>query len=191
MDLATSMKSSSIDIARQLGKVPGAREHARNITQYLHDRQEIKRLESQYQAAIHTPDVDGQAAPWTLYSREGRNTLKAQSEIKNVVMAHPPSRMAAIPIDPFFHNHLKRDIRPRVKQDYGVHMVIPDNSPNVLLVFEGEGGMVPEYAIPQEQPSAAEIQAFQQGLEDARKHILDIIEAQAEIISRSIDVPHM
>lgn len=191
MDLATSMKSSTIDISR-LGKVQNAREYARNVTQYLHDRQEIKRLEDLYQAAIHTPAMDDHAAPWEVFSREGRNTLKAQSEIKNIVIAHPPSRMAAIPVDPFFHVHLKRDVfTSQIKQDYGVHMVIPQDSPSVLLVFEGERGLEPRYEVPQGQPSAAEIKAFQQGLEDARKHILDIIEAQAEIISTSVEVPQM
>ena len=194
MELSTSMRTTYVDIARQLSKNPGAHEHqhVRNITQYLHDRQEINRLERSFQAAIFTPDVDGPVTPWTVYARDAKNVFEAQTEIKGVVAAHPASRMTTIPVDPFFHNYLKRDIKPRIKQDYGVHVVVPENSQTILLVFEGERGIEPQYEIPRgETPSADEIKAFQQGLEDARKHILDIIEAQAEIISRSVEVPQM
>ncbi|TVY48938.1 Vigilin [Lachnellula occidentalis] len=195
MDLAMGMQNQSLDISRQLRSMPGARDHARNITQYLRDRNEIEKIERLHQAHIFTPfDVDGGAAPWELYSRDGKNTIRAQSEIKNVVMAHPPSRMASIPIDPFFHQYLRNDITPTVKQDYGVHVVIPNasqaNAP-VLLVFEGEGGAEPEYQIPRGQPTNSDIQAFQRGLEDAQNHILDIISKQAKIISTTIDVPRI
>ena len=195
MDLAMGMQNQSLDISRQLRSIPGARDHARNITQYLRDRNEIEKIERLHQAHIFTPfDVDGGAAPWELYSRDGKNTIRAQSEIKNIVMAHPPSRMASVPIDPFFHQYLRNDITPTVKQNYGVHVVIPNAShPNapVLLVFEGEGGAEPEYQIPRGQPSSPDVQAFQRGLEDAQKHILDIISKQAKIISTTIDVPRM
>ena len=195
MTLASNVQSASFDISRLHRNVPGGvRVHARNITQYLRDRKELDRIEKLHHTHIVTPfDAEG-AAPWELYYRDGKNNLKAQSEIASIVNAHPPSRMATLPIDPFFHAHIKKDITPRVKKDYGVHVVVPDASESsdpVLLVFEGEGGLEPEYQVPRGQPSPAEIKAFQQGLEDARKHILEIISAQAQIISTSIDVPQM
>ncbi|TVY81677.1 Vigilin, partial [Lachnellula suecica] len=191
MDLAMGMQNSSFDISRHIRGVPRPGEHARNITQYLRDRKQIEKIEKLHQAHIFTPvDYAGGAAPWELYARDGKNAIRAQGEIKNIVMAHPPDRMATVPVDSFFHNHLRNDIIPRVKQDYGVHVVIPSASqPDVLLVFEGEGGQKAEYEVPRGQPTPAEIQAFRQGLEDARKHILDIIGAQAQITSTEIDVP--
>jgi hypothetical protein len=80
-----------------------------------------------------------------------------------------------------------------VKKDFGVHLLTPPSEADtaVLLVFEGDAGLEPEYQMPRGQPSPEEIRAFQQGLADAQKHILDIISAQAEIKSISIDVPHM
>lgn len=195
MDLAMNMQNQSLDISRQQRNMPGARDHARNFTHYLRDRNEIKNIEKLHQAHIFTPfDSDGSVAPWELYSRDGKNTIRAQSEIKNILLAHPPSRMATLPIDPFFHQHLQNNITPKVKQEHNVHVVLPNASqPDapVLLVFEGEGGEDSGYQIPRGQPSADEVQAFKQGLEDARKYILDIISKQAEIISVSIDVPKM
>jgi hypothetical protein len=196
INLAASMQSSSIDISRQHRNAPGtSAAHARNLTQYLRQRKVIEELERAHQAHIVTSLYqDGGAAPWELYSRDYNNAINAQAEITNIVSAHPPSRLATVPVDPFFHMYLQNDITPRVKKDYGVHVVVPQPSePDapVLLVFEGETGLNPDYQVPRSQPSPQEIQAFQQALHDAQKHILDIINAQAQIISTSIDVPKM
>ncbi|KAG4420051.1 hypothetical protein IFR04_006810 [Cadophora malorum] len=192
-DLASSINSSSLDVSRQFRNAPGgARVHARNVTQYLRDRKEIERLEAAHKASIVTPILEDGAGAWELYFRDSASGIRAKDEINQILGAHPPSRMATVPIDPFFHRHIQRDITPRVKKDYGVHVVIPDASEQgapVLLVFEGDSGLNPEYQVPRDSPSAEEIKAFKQGLEDARRHILDIISKQAAIISTSIDVP--
>ena len=196
INLAASMQSSSIDISKQHRNAPGASAaHARNLTQYLRHRKVIEELEKTHQAHIVTSLYqDGGAAPWELYSRDYNNAINAQAEITNIVSAHPPARLATVPVDPFFHMYLQNDITPRIKKDYGVHVVVPqpsEPSAPVLLVFEGEGGINPDYQVPHDQPSPEEIRAFQQGLQDAQKHILDIISAQAKIITTSIDVPKM
>jgi hypothetical protein len=196
INLAASMQSSSIDISRQHRNVAGASAaHARFLTQYLRERKVIEELEKAHQAHIVTSLYpDGGAAPWELYSRDYNNAINAQADITNIVSAHPPSRLSSVPVDPFFHAYLQNDITPKVKKDYGVHVVVPqpsDSGAPVLLVFEGEAGLQPGYQVPRTQPSPQEIQAFQQGLRDAQKHILDIISAQAQIISTSIDVPKM
>lgn len=196
INLAASMQSSSIDISRQHRNAPGASAaHARNLTQYLRHRKVIEELEKAHQAHIVTSLYqEGGAAPWELYSRDYNNAINAQAEITNIVSAHPPSRLSTVPVDPFFHLYLQNDITPRVKKDYGVHVVVPQASEPgapVLLVFEGEGGNNPDYQVPRGQPTPEDIRAFQQGLRDAQKHILDIIGAQEKIISTSIDVPKM
>jgi len=100
--------------------------------------------------------------------------------------------MINIDVDPFFHQHLQKDILPKVHEDYGVHTIIPSQSePDspVLLVFEGPSGLEPGYQVPRTQPTPSDVQQFQRALEDARKYILDIIGRQEEIASQSIDVP--
>lgn len=196
INLAASMQSSSIDISRQHRNVPGASAaHARNLTQYLRQRKVIEELERLHQAHIVTSLYqDGGAAPWELYSRDYNNAINAQAEITNIVSAHPPSRLATVPVDPFYHLYLQNDITPRVKKDYGVHVVVPQPSEPgapVLLVYEGENGVNPDYQVPRSQPGPEEVRAFKQGLQDARNHILDIINSQAQIISTSTDVPKL
>jgi hypothetical protein len=189
------MNTSTFDISKQYRSAPGdARAHARNVTQYLRDRKEIERVEKLHQTHIVTTLTPEGADPWQLYYRDGKNSIRAQTELTNIISAHPPSRMDTLPIDPFFHQYLNTDVSPRVKKDYGVHVVLPTKSESgapILLVFEGENGLEPEYQVPRGTPSPQEIAAFQQGLQDARNHILDIISKQAQIITTSIDVPKM
>ena len=203
MDLAWTWQSSSLDITQQHRAKPElALEYAHNVTQYLRNRKIIEQIEQLHQAHIFTPlDVENQSRTWQpswqLFSQQGRNAGRARSEITSIIQAHPPSRMTTIKtsdVDPFFHKHIRDHITPQVKKEFGVHVITPlesDISAPLLLVFEGENGFDPEYQAPRGQPSQEEIRAFQQGLEDARKHILEIISSQPKLSEASIDVPRM
>jgi rRNA processing protein Krr1/Pno1 len=190
MKLAGEMQSARVDISKQhRNAAGGGTEHARNVAQYLRQRRAIEQLEELHQAHI----VAAAAAPWDVYSRSYENASNAKSAINDIITAHPPSRFASINVDPFYHKYLRDGISPVVKKDFGVHVITPPSDADnvVLLVFEGEAGLDPHYEVPRGQPSSDEIRAFQQGLADAQKHILDIISAQAQIKSTSIDVPQM
>ncbi|MDU6237991.1 MAG: ring-opening amidohydrolase [Bradyrhizobium sp.] len=100
--------------------------------------------------------------------------------------------MQAVPVDPFFHQHLRNDVTPRVKKDYGVHVVVPEASEAdapVLLVFEGPDPADGPYQVPRTKPTDAEVKAFQQGIDDARKHILELLNKQESLTSTTLDVP--
>lgn len=193
MDLAMGMQMSNLDIARFHRNAPtGAAAHAGYVTRYLRQRKEIERLEKLYNTHINTPFSQDGALPWELYSREGKNAIRAQSEITGLINAQPPSRMTTVPIDPFFHQHLRTDVTSRVKQDYGVQIVVPETSEidaPVLLVFEGPDPADGPFQLPRTKPTDAEIRAFQQGLQDAQKHILGLINKQEQITTASLDVP--
>ena len=193
MDLAMNMQMSNLDIAKFHRSAPGgAAAHAGNVTRYLRQRKEIERLEKLFNTHINTPFSQEGALPWELYSREGKNAIRAQSEITGIINGCPPSRISSVPIDPFFHQHLRSDVTPRIKKDYGVHLVIPEASEGnvpVLLVFEGPEPADSPYQLPRNKPSDAEVRAFKQGLQDAQKHILDLINKQEQLKTTSLDVP--
>lgn len=193
MDLAMGMQMSNLDIARFHRTAPaGAAAHAGYVTRYLRQRKEIERLEKLYHTHINTPFSQDGALPWELYSREGKNAIRAQSEITGLINAQPPSRMCTLGIDPFFHQHLRSDVTSRVKRDYGVQIVVPEASQAdapVLLVFEGPDPIEGPYQLPRTKPTDAEIRAFKQGLEDAEKHILGLINKQEQITTSALDVP--
>lgn len=193
MDLAMGMQMSNIDIGRVHRAAPGgSAEHAAYLTRYLRQRKEIERLEKLYNTHINTPTSQHGALPWELYSREGKNAIRAQSEITGIINGHPPSRIQPVAIDPFFHQHIRSDIIPQVKKDYGVHVVVPEASESngpVLLVFEGADPAEGSYQVPRIKPTDTEVKAFRKGLDDAQKHILNIINQQEALSSVSLDVP--
>ncbi|KAK5626467.1 hypothetical protein RRF57_002182 [Xylaria bambusicola] len=193
MELATQVHTSVFNVAKHHSHAPGGEAgYTRDLARYLRQRKEIERLEQLYKININTPYTSGIISPWELYAREGKNALKAQKEMSSIVNSHPPSRFATIPVDPFFHSYLRSDIRPKVQDSFGVHMVVPDSSDPewpVLLVYEGPEVGENTYEIPQKTPTASELRTFQQGLDDARKHILDLINKQEKIETITLEVP--
>lgn len=191
MDLAFGMQCSNFDISRFHRNAPnGAAMHARNITRYLRQRREIARLEAAYNAHINTPCSDQGALPWEIYSRDGKNSIRAQSEITSIMNGHPPSRVASVPVNPFFHAHINKDVSPRIRGDYGVRVVVPEafeaDQP-VLLVYEGPSDA--NFEVPKAAPTQDDVKAFQKGLQDAERYILDLINKQEEIDCITVDVP--
>ncbi|RDW75229.1 hypothetical protein BP6252_06371 [Coleophoma cylindrospora] len=195
MDLATSMQSLTVDISRLHRSAPGgASSHATNVTRYLRQRREIERLEKLHKTHIVTPMSQGVAAPWEVFARDPKSSIRTQQEINNIIGSHPPQKFANVNVDPFYHLHLDREIAPKLRQEYGVNMVVPEKEEAdvpVLLVFEGPEGFEPEYQVPSSKPSTEQIRAFQQGLEEARKYVMDLIKTQEDIKVESIDVAPM
>ncbi|KAI1498795.1 RNA binding effector protein Scp160 [Biscogniauxia marginata] len=192
MDLATQVHTSVFDVAKHHSHVAGgASSYSRDLSRYLRERREIERLENLYNIHINTPFSEGIVSPWELYAREGKNALKAQKEMSSIVNSYPPSRLETVPVDSFFHSYLRSDVKPKIQDRFGVHLVIPDASQAelpVLLVYEGPETLTDAYQIPQKVPTAAELRSFQQGLADARNHILDITKKQ-QIDTVSLEVP--
>ena len=187
MDLASSMSMASADIARQHANAPrGAQAHARDITRYLQQRQAIEQLERMHNARI-VPDSSG---AWQIYARDGKDAMKARSDVMNLISGHPPTRFHPVEIDPFFHQHIREQAAQQIRDQHGVRVVVPedgDESP-LLLVFEDRAPS-PEYELPRRQPSAQDAQAFQQALQQAQQEILALMTGRESIISRDVEAP--
>ena len=187
MDLASSMSMATADIARQHANAPGgAQAHARDIARYLQQRQAIEQLERMHNARI-VPDSSG---AWQIYARDGKNAMKARSDIMNLISGHPPTRFHPVEVDPFYHDHLRHQAASQIRDQHGVRVIVPedgDDSP-VLLVFEDRAAS-PEYELPRRQPSPQDAQAFQQALQQAQQEILALISGREDIVSRDVDAP--
>ncbi|KKK21613.1 hypothetical protein ARAM_004131 [Aspergillus rambellii] len=192
MDLATSMQMASIDLSRQHPNAPqGPHAHARALTRYLRQRQIIKELENMYDARIAlSPTTDGPVT-WEVYSRDGKNTIRARSDIMNLVQAHPPARLRHISVDPYFHPYLQSRTIPQLRNDYGVHLLVPEDvdSPDVVLVYEGPSASSPQFEIPRQRPSAAELASFEKALLEAQQCLLGALGDQNDIVTKSVVVP--
>lgn len=191
MDLASSMSMASVDVHRQFANAPmGAQAHAQNVARYLRQRQAVEELEKMHNASIVIPTTADGSSAWEIYAREGKNTMMARADIMKLLQGHPPSRFMPMEIDPFYHQHLQRRAAQQVRDDRGVHVVFPDereDSPQVLLVFEGPGAPS-EYQIPRGAPSNDEVRAFEAALQEAQQHILNLLSGQDEIASRDLEV---
>lgn len=193
-DLASSVQMSNVDIAKQHPNAPsGSATHARNLTRYLQQRNEIERLERLHNAHISLPVSEGGPVSWEIYSREGKNTIRARTDIIGIVNGHPPSRLSYFDVEPFYHSHLQNKAFQTLKDQYGVHLVLPGSSESsqVLLVYEGPNGRNPGYELPRGRPADAEVREFQKALQEARNHLLSQFSSDQEIVSRDLPVPKM
>lgn len=192
MDLATSMQMASIDLSRQHPTAPaGPHAHASALSQYLRRRQVIKELESTYDAHIALPPSVGGPVTWEVYSRDGKNTIRARSDIMNLIQALPPSRLRHVPVDPYFHQYLRNRSANTLQGDYGVHLMVPDDieSTEVVLVYEGPSATAARFEVPRQRPTPADVAAFEKGLEDAQQFLLAALGDQNDIVSESIAIP--
>lgn len=194
MNLATVMQMSSVDVARQHANAPmGSYAHARALTRYLQHRQAIEQLERQYDARIVLPTSLEGPPNWEVYSRDGKNTIRARSDIMNVINAYPPARIRHLNADSFFHQHLEQQGAKAIRNTFGVHLLLPDEldlRPEVILVYEGpEYRHAEDYQLPRHRPSASELAEFEKILNEAQAHILSIIQDQEDIGCASVEVP--
>lgn len=194
IDLAAAMQSSRIDIARQHANAPmGSQAHARALTRYLQQRRAIQQLEKQHSTRIVLPTTDQGSPDWELYFKEGRNGIRAKQDIMNLINAYPPIRLRHVDLDPFFHQHVHQQGARRVRDDYGVHLVVPKRDEpmqQMILVYEGpNSGAAEEYQIPKQQPSPQEIAQFEGNLRQAQEHLLSLVQGQRDIGTARIAVP--
>ena len=194
IDLASSMQMSLVDIARQHANAPlGPQAHARALTRYLQQREAIAQLERQFDARIVVPTGENGPTSWEVYHKDGRNGIRARQDITNLISAHPPARLRHVEVDPFFHEHIHRQAAQRVRDDFGVHLLPPEEvneEPHVVLVYEGpspsDSG---EYELPRQRPSANEVAEFEANLRQAQDFILSLIQGQQDIGEASVEVP--
>ncbi|KAL5614849.1 hypothetical protein BROUX41_004931 [Berkeleyomyces rouxiae] len=194
-ELAMKIQSTAVDISRlHRDAAGGAAAHARNVTRYLRHMKVIDEMEKNFNAYIDTPFSEHGALPWQLYISNPANVISARSEISNVMAAYPPTRVRTTNVDPFFHPHLRSNVASRVREDYGVRMVIPESSePKAPVVFVYESPDIP--TIPDAPsymrgaPQESEIKAFKPALDKATSHVTGLVSNQEAITSAAMDIP--
>ncbi|KAK3069042.1 hypothetical protein LTR53_012937 [Teratosphaeriaceae sp. CCFEE 6253] len=186
-DLAAAMQSANADVGRQFANAPrGAQAHVRDMTRYLQQRQALAQLERAHNSKIAPNDTGN----WQIYSPDQKTAMKARTDLMNLISGHPPTRFQPVDVDSFYHAHLREQASTHIRDTHGVHIIVPDDSDDspVLLVFE-DRAPAPEYEMPRKQPSAPEVQAFQQALQEAQQYILNLMNGHQEIVSKDLDAP--
>lgn len=192
MDLATSMQMASIDLSRQHPSAPaGPHAHARALTQYLRQRRIIRELESMYDARIALPPTSDGPVTWEVYSRDGKNTIRARSDIMNLVQAHPPARIRHVTVDPYFHPYLSSRSVGNLQNNYGVRLLVPQDvdSSEVALIYEGPTGNTANFEVPRQRPSPTDLATFEKGLQEAQNYLLGLLGDQSNVVAKTTNVP--
>ncbi|CAG8593403.1 18703_t:CDS:10, partial [Racocetra fulgida] len=141
LDKANSVHIETLDIALS-HKTDQPLEHAKNILKYLCNRSK-KKIESDNNVQIVIPKGTALEKNVILefVGKDLGNVENAKKE--------SPSHFAIATIEPHLHRHIigrKGQNLQRVKETYGVEIIVPDEkdeSPDILIVFEGKDNEVP------------------------------------------------
>ena len=190
--LASEMLSSSVDPRRHFSNAPlGQDAYARGLARYLQDRKIVEELNELYNSQLAFSSGTNSAVNWDIYSRDQKSLNQARSDLTKIIQAHPPSKFTLLEVDSFFHPHLLEQCAHSLRNDLGVHMVIPRDgeSDHVVLVYEGPPQSDKPPQVPRQRPSNAETTAFEEALRQAQNQILSVIGDQEDINARNIEVP--
>ncbi|KAK2744285.1 hypothetical protein FQN57_004370 [Myotisia sp. PD_48] len=196
MDLATSMQMASIDLSRQHLNAPcGSHIHAKAFTSYLQNRKVIQHLEKIHDSHIVLPLTSADApVTWEVYSRDGKNTIRARSDIMNLIQAHPPAKLTSIPLDSYLHGYLRNTGIPALKDNFGVHLVVPDepqedNIFHAVLAYEGPEEIDAQSPFLKHRPSNDESAKYAKALKDAQAYLHSIVGDPNEVLAKHVPVP--
>ncbi|CAK4031226.1 related to RNA binding effector Scp160 [Lecanosticta acicola] len=187
IEISASMFSANADVSRSHPSAPrGGQAHAADIARYLRQRRAFEEIERQHDASI-VPERNG---AWQIYARDPKAAEKVRQDVIKLAQGHPPSRFRPLQVDPFYHQHLREQASRSVRDQHGVHLLIPDESEDapVLLVFEDRVPS-PEYQPARGAPSQQDVQAFEQALKAAEQEILGLVGSNQNIVSHDMEAP--
>jgi rRNA processing protein Krr1/Pno1 len=189
LDTAASMNVSNIDVGRQHARAPAA--HAHNVSRYLKEREALADLERQYASSFVLPTSTNSPANWQIFSKDGKQGMRARTEAMNLLAGHPPSRFQAMEVNPFYHQHLQTRA-PQIRRDHGVHLLFPPienpDTHEILLVYE-QPGSPSDYQFPRQAPTAADVQEHERAIKQAYALLTGMVGNRGEVVQRPVEAP--
>ncbi|CAG8489346.1 12407_t:CDS:10 [Ambispora gerdemannii] len=144
---ANSIHVETLDIAN-IHKTENPIEHAKNVLKYLWNRSKLRKIEAETNIQIMVPKgfpLD-KGIVLEFVGKVVSDVEKARKEVMELVKNLPPISFTIVSIEPHLHRHIigrKGQNLQRVKETYGVEIIVPDEkdeSPDILIVFEGKEG---------------------------------------------------
>ncbi|CAG8560746.1 1982_t:CDS:10, partial [Ambispora leptoticha] len=142
---ANSIHVETLDIAN-IHKTENPNEHARNVLKYLWNRSKLRKIEAETGIQIMAPRGSSldKGVLLEFVGKVVSDVEKARKEVMELVKNLSPSSFTIVSIEPHLHRHIigrKGQNLQRVKETYGVEIIVPDEkdeSPDILIVFEGK-----------------------------------------------------
>lgn len=149
-----------------------AEAHARALALYLQERELAEELHELHNAQLSFPASSTSNARWDIFSRDQKALNGAYREVKQIIEAHPPSKVKRVPVDPYFHPHVKKQHAKKAREDLGVHMVMDDDA--IFLIYEGRPTPGSDFQLTRQKPSSADVAEFEAALQQAQEEIFGI-----------------
>lgn len=188
-ELMSRKHNRAVDMHRHFNDAPqGPERHSRALAQYLQQKAIEREFMNSHGAEIVFPPSSSASPSWTVISNDPQKALSARNELSKITQAYPSPRIQLVEVDPFFHPHLEQMHASNLKNNLGVHMIVPeDGSDPVVLVYEGPS-TDGTFAIPRTKPTKADIANFEKALQEAQAQLLSNIPHQG-ISVQDIHVP--
>lgn len=175
----------SIDVCKAHPKaLGGAKLHARDITRYLKQKQEIHDVEREYDVEITLPTVEdlydlSKPCLVTIIGQSLEKVKEARLKIQNLYTQYSPGRVARLSVEPLHHRHIVgKDGRgaKKIVEKRPVELLFPEDpeESEIVFVYEGES-QEPEEVL--------------KTLEEAKELVATFSQSQVAIIQKTIDVP--
>jgi len=186
-ELMSRKHNRAVDMHKHFNDAPqGPERHSRALAQYLQQKAIEREFLNSHNAEIIFPSSSSTSPTWNVVSNDPQKALSARNELSKIAQAYPASRLNLVEVDPFFHPHLEQLHGDNLKNQFGVHMIVPeDGSEPVVLVYEGPDQDEP---FSRTKPTKADIATFGQALQQAQASLLSNLPHQG-ISVQDIHVP--
>jgi predicted PilT family ATPase len=188
-ELMSKKYNRAVDLHKHFTDAPqGPERHSKALAQYLQQKAIEREFMNTHGAEIIFPQGNAASSSWNVITNDQQKAVSAGNELRKIAQAYPSSRIGLVEVDPFFHPHLERMHSSSLRENHGVHMIVPDDgSDPVILVYEGPAE-TEGFTIPRSKPSQDEIKTFEQALQQAQAALLSNIPHQG-ISVQDIEVP--
>ncbi|EXJ64102.1 hypothetical protein A1O7_00438 [Cladophialophora yegresii CBS 114405] len=187
--LMSQKYNRAVDLQKHFHDAPqGPERHSRALAQYLQQKAIEREFMNSHGAEIIFPQGNNASSSWNVITNDQKNATSAGNELRKIAQAFPSSRIGLVEVDPFFHPHLERMHSSNLRENLGVHLIVPeDGSEPVILVYEGPS-QDENFSIPRTKPSQDDVATFEKALQEAQAALLSNIPHQG-ISVQDIHVP--
>jgi len=152
LERAAEITLVSIDLTTFTRKDEDGLDHARNFYRYAKRQNLFSKLSSTYEGinlTIPRSSSIMEDNPSFVFEIDGKDATQvqaAETALKSLITSFPRQHFSTIEIDPCLHGILigkRGQSLQSLKDQYDVHCIFDELSPEILLVYEGTGSPVP------------------------------------------------
>ncbi|KAL1920163.1 uncharacterized protein VTP21DRAFT_1309 [Calcarisporiella thermophila] len=189
MEKANSTRVESLDFTT-VHRAADPLAHARHVAVYLTRVGRFKKIEQEHNVQVFMPRASamqqGKVAA-DVVGKVLKDVEQGRLALLELVKTMTPEMFATLKVDPMYHGHIigrKGQVLQRIKETYGVEVVVPeerDDSSDIVLVHVGKESEGPL--------DAKQKQVVRDMLKKAEEELLRITNEAADFTSQTLNIP--